>query len=245
MKKLKYIKKKHSGRNFTGQVTMRHQGGGNKNFIRVIDFKRNKIMPGKVESIEYDPNRNCQIALIHYPDGDKRYIIAPDGLKVGSLVSKGTDVDLKPGNVLPLSAIPMGTFVHNVELTKGKGGQLGRSAGTLITVGAKEGDFVQLKLPSSEIRRIHKDCLATIGQVGNIAWKERVFKKAGIKRHMGIRPSVRGVAMNPRSHPHGGGEARSGIGMHTPKTYAGRPAVGKTRNRKRYSNKFIIQRRKK
>lgn len=245
MRKLKFIRKKHSGRNFTGQVTTRHQGGGQKRFVRVIDFKRNKVGSGKVLAIEYDPNRNCEIALLIYPDGEKRYIIAPVGLKVGEKVESGKNVELKVGNSLPLDFIPMGTIVHNVELTIGKGDQLGRSAGAIITVGSREGNFIQLKLPSSEIRKVNKDCLATIGQVGNVAWKERVFGKAGVKRHMGIRPTVRGVAMNPRSHPHGGGEARSGIGMSTPKTYAGRPAVGNTRRPKKYSNKYIIKKRKK
>ena len=244
MKKLKFIRKKNSGRNFTGQVTTRHQGGGTKKFIRMVDFRRDKTMPGKVSAIEYDPNRNCNLALVIYPDGEKRYIIEPEGLKVGDIIETGKDAPLKVGNALPLDFIPMGTFIHNVEMVVGRGAQIGRSAGTMISVIAKEGDFVHLKMPSGEVRKINKNCLATIGQVGNIAWKERVFKKAGTKRHMGIRPSVRGVAMNPRSHPHGGGEARSGIGMHTPKTYAGRPAVGNTRNKKKFSNKFIITGRK-
>jgi large subunit ribosomal protein L2 len=245
MKRLKKIRKKHSGRDATGQVSTRHQGGGSKQFLRLVDFRRDKEVNGKVVGIEYDPNRNCQIALVQYKDGEKRYILCPDGLKIGDDVSAGEDADIRVGNALPLSKIPMGTVVHNVELTPGKGGQIARGAGTGVIVAAGEGNLVQIKMPSGEIRRILGMAKATIGQVGNITWKDRVWKKAGAKRHLGIRPSVRGVAMNPRSHPHGGGEGRSGIGMSTPKTYAGRPAVGNRRRPNKYSDKYIVSRRKK
>lgn len=245
MNRLKIIRKKHAGRAQTGQVTVRHQGGEQKRFLRIIDFKRDKVLPGKVISIEYDPNRTCDIALIHYADGDKRYILSPEGLKIGDIVSTAADAELKIGNSLPLSLIPVGTMVHNVELTPGKGGQLARGAGTAASVSAKEGVVVHIKLPSGEVRKINASARATIGQVGNINWKNEVIGKAGRSRLMGIRPTVRGVAQNPRSHPHGGGEGRSGIGMPGPKTYAGRPAVGKTRKPTKYSNKYIVQRRKK
>lgn len=246
MKRLKTIRKKHSGRNSTGQVVVRHQGGEQKRFLRAIDFKRDKEnILGKVVAIEYDPNRTSDIALIQYADGDKRYILSPQGLKLNTVVVSGKDVDIKPGNSLPLSVIPIGTMVHNIELTPGRGGQMARSAGTSAIIAAQEGNIVHLKLPSGEIRKVRSDCKATVGQLGNIEWKNEFFGKAGRKRHMGIRPSVRGVAMNPRSHPHGGGEGRSGIGMNSPKTYAGRKAVGKTRKKVKYSNKYIVQRRKK
>lgn len=246
MSKLKFIRKKHSGRDASGQVSVRHQGGEHKRFMRVIDFKRNKFgIEGKVAAIEYDPNRTTQIALIHYADGDKMYILSPLGLKVGDVVKSGSDAEIKTGNTLPLKALPLGTVVHNVELMPGHGGQMGRSAGTGIIVQAKEGNNIDLKLPSGELRRVTGDCLATIGTLDNIDWKNEVFGKAGRTRHMGIRPKVRGVAQNPRSHPHGGGEGRSGIGRKTPMTYAGRPAVGKTRKKKKYSDKYILQRRKK
>ena len=245
MKRLKQIRKKHSGRDATGQVSTRHQGGGNKQFIRLIDFRRDKAVSGKVVAIEYDPNRSCDIALVQYADGEKRYILCPDGLKVGDKVVSSETAEIRVGNALPLGKIPMGTVVHNVELTPGKGGQIARGAGAGVTVAATEGNFVQVKMPSGEVRRVLATAKATIGQVGNITWKDKVWRTAGKQRHMGIRPSVRGVAMNPRSHPHGGGEGRSGIGMATPKTYAGRAAVGKTRRPTKYSNKYILQRRKK
>ncbi len=244
MKQLKIIKKKNSGRDASGQVAVRHQGGEHKRFLRLIDFRRDKKISGKVVAIEYDPNRNCQIALIQYGDGEKRYIISPEGLHIGDAVIAGENVDLHVGNAMPIGNVPMGTFVHNIELTPGKGGQIARGAGTGIIVAAKEGNFVQVKLPSGELRKIDITCYATLGQVGNAAWKDKVWGKAGRIRNRGIRPTVRGVAMNPRSHPHGGGEGRSGIGMATPKTYAGRPAVGNTRRPKKYSNVYIIQRRK-
>jgi len=246
MRRLKTIKKKNSGRDVSGKVAVRHQGGQHKRFLRAIDFKRDKRgLKGKVVSIEYDPNRTADIALIQYQDGEKRYILAPQGLKLNSVVIAGSGVDLKVGNSLPLSEIPIGTFVHNVELTQGRGGQMARAAGTSVTIAAHEGGYAHLKLPSKEIRRVRGSGYATIGSLGNADWKNEVFGKAGRKRHMGIRPTVRGVAQNPRSHPHGGGEGRSGIGMPSPKTYAGRKAVGKTRRKNKYSNKYILQRRKK
>lgn len=245
MNRLKTIKKKNSGRDVTGQVSVRHQGGQHKRFLRTIDFRRDKNVVGKVVSIEYDPNRTVDIALIHYADGEKRYILCPQDLKVGESILSADEVEIKPGNAMPLRNIPVGTIVHNVELTPGKGGQIARSAGTSAVISTREGAFVHLKLPSGEVRKIRSDGRATIGQLGNIEWKNRVIGKAGRSRHMGIRPTVRGVAQNPRSHPHGGGEGRSGIGMPAPKTYAGRIAVGKTRKPKKYSNKYILQKRKK
>lgn len=246
MRKLRFIKKKRSGRDASGKVVVRHQGGEHKRFMRVIDFKRNKIgIKGRVIAIEYDPNRTCDIALIQYDDGEKRYILCPEGLKLNDIVMSGENAEIKIGNALPLYAMPVGTVVHNIELTPGRGGQMARSAGTGAVVTAHEGTFVHLKLPSKEIRKVKNKGFATVGSLGNINWKNEVIGKAGRKRHMGIRPTVRGVAQNPRSHPHGGGEARSGIGMTTPKTFYGRPAVGKTRKKKKYSDKYIVQRRKK
>lgn len=245
MKKLKTIKKKNSGRDASGKVVVRHQGGQHKRMLRTIDFKRDKMMAGKVIAIEYDPNRSCDIALLHYSDGEKRYILAPEGLKVGDTVAAGETVEIKIGNALPLRVMPIGTMVHNVELTPGRGGQLGRSAGTASIVAAREDGYAHVKLPSGEIRKVSEEGYATVGQLGNVEHKNRVIGKAGRARNMGRRPTVRGVAQNPRSHPHGGGEGRSGIGLKTPKTYAGRPAVGKTRQPKKYSNKYIVQRRKK
>lgn len=245
MAKLKIIKKKHSGRDSTGVVVVRHQGGGHKRFLRTIDFKRDKIgVSGQVIGIEHDPNRNVEIALIQYADGEKRYILRPVGLHLNDVVISGMQADIKTGNAMPLSGIPIGTFVHNIELVPGRGGQMARGAGTAAMIMAKEGDFADLKLPSGEMRRVWAKGFATVGTLGNQEWKNRVIGKAGRNIHLGIRPTVRGVAMNPRSHPHGGGEGRSGIGMSTPKTYAGRPAVGKTRNKKKHSNKYILQRRK-
>ncbi len=245
MAKLKFIKKKHSGRDSSGQVSVRHQGGEQKKFIRVIDFKRDKHMVGRVMAIEYDPNRTVDIALISYSDGEKRYILAPEGLQAGMSINTSNNAEIKTGNAMPLSGIPIGTVVHNVELTPGKGGQLARSAGTSAIIAAREENFVHLRLPSGEVRKIRSQGMASIGQLGNIEWKNEVIGKAGRARLMGIRPTVRGVAQNPRSHPHGGGEGRSGIGLKYPKTYAGRAAVGKRRHPKKYSNKYILQRRKK
>ena len=247
MKNLKFIKKKNSGRDATGQVSVRHQGGEQKRFLRVIDFKRDKKdVKGIVVALEYDPNRTAFIALIKYADGEKRYILAPLGLKVNDVIIAGEEVDLNLGNAMPLELMPIGTVVHNVEIVPGRGGQIARGAGTGATVAAKEGDYVHIKLPSGEIRKILvQKVRQQLESLGNIDWKNEVFGKAGTKRHMGIRPTVRGVAQNPRSHPHGGGEGRSGIGMSPPKTFAGRPAVGKTRNKKKYSNKYILQKEKK
>lgn len=246
MNKLKVIKKKHSGRDNSGKLVVRHQGGAHKRFLRTVDFKRDKAsVVGRVEAIEYDPNRTCSVALIHYADGDKRYILSPNTLKVDDTIIAGPAVDIKVGNALPLTGIPVGTIVHNIELTPGRGGQMARSAGTAAIISAKEGKFIHLKLPSGEIRKIRENGMATIGQVGNIDWRNETIGKAGRARNMGRRPTVRGVAQNPRSHPHGGGEGRSGIGMSTPKTYAGRPAVGRTRDKKKHSSKYILQRRKK
>lgn len=245
MNKLKTIKKQKSGRDASGKVVVRHQGGQHKRFLRLIDFKRNKFeIEGKVVAIEYDPNRTCDIALIKYPDGDKRYILCPVGLKVGDVVKSGNEVDAVLGNSLRLSAIPVGTVVHNIEITPGKGGQIARSAGTGAIVTAREGEYVHLKMPSNEIRKFKGLAFASVGQLGNIDHKNEKIGKAGRARHMGRRPTVRGVAQNPRSHPHGGGEGRSGIGMPAPKTYAGRVAVGNTRKKKKYSDKNILKRRK-
>ncbi len=245
MKRLKTIKKKHSGRDASGQVVVRHQGGAHKRYLRQIDFKRDKTdIAGKVIAIEYDPNRTCDIALVQYADGEKRYILAPQGLKENDTISSGKGVDIKIGNALPLGKMPAGTVVHNIELTPGKGGQIARGAGTGAIVSSTEGGYVFLKLPSSEVRRVSVAAMATIGQVGNVEWKNEVIGKAGRARNMGRRPTVRGVAQNPRSHPHGGGEGRSGIGMKSPKTYAGRKAVGKTRKHNKYSDKYIVTRRK-
>lgn len=245
MNKLKYIRKKHSGRDASGMISVRHQGGENKRFFRIIDFKRDKIgIKGKVISIEYDPNRTAEIALVQYADGEKRYILRPVGLNVNDVIESGKDVNVKVGNTLPMLSMPIGTVVHSVELHPGHGAQIARGAGAYATIAAKEGNFIHLKLPSGEVRKVASGGFATVGTIGNIELKNEVIGTAGRKRHMGIRPTVRGVAQNPRSHPHGGGEGRSGIGMSTPKTYVGRPAVGKTRNKKKYSNKYIIQRRK-
>lgn len=243
--KLKVIRKKNGGRDAQGRVSMRHQGGEHKRFIRNVDFKRDKIdVAGTVIALEYDPNRTCDLALVQYRDGDKRYILAPEGLKVNDVVTAGRSAEVKVGNALPLSMLPIGTIVHNIELTPGRGGQMARSAGTGAIITAREGGFIHLKLPSGELRKIREVSFATVGQLGNVEWKNEVIGRAGRSRNMGIRPTVRGVAQNPRSHPHGGGEGRSGIGMPSPKTFAGRKAVGKTRNKKKYSNKYILKRKK-
>lgn len=236
--------RERAGRNNEGRVTVRHQGGGHKRLYRVIDFKRNKHgIPARVSSIEYDPNRSSRIALLTYADGEKRYIIAPVGLQVGTQLMSGPEAEVRVGNSLPLNNIPLGTVIHNVELEPGKGGQLARSAGTGAQLMAKEGDYAQVRLPSGEVRRVRMSCLATIGQVGNTDHANINLGKAGRKRWLGIRPSVRGVAMDPNSHPHGGGEGRSPIGMTGPKTPWGKPARGyKTRKNKR-TNQFIVRRR--
>ncbi|SEG06886.1 LSU ribosomal protein L2P [Caloramator fervidus] len=238
--------KKHSGRNNQGRITVRHRGGGYKIKYRIIDFKRDKDnIPAKVTAIEYDPNRTAFIALLTYADGEKRYIIAPNELKVGDVVMSGENVDIKVGNALPLRNIPVGTFIHNIELYPGKGGQLARAAGASAQLLAKEGDYAHVRLPSGEIRLVRLDCRATIGIVGNLSHELVRIGKAGRKRHMGIRPTVRGSAMNPVDHPHGGGEGKAPIGHPGPLTPWGKPTLGyKTRKKKKYSDKFIVKRRK-
>ena len=237
--------RKRAGRNFSGRITVRHQGGGAKRKYRIIDFKRNKDdVPGKVFSIEYDPNRSANIALIHYADGEKRYIIAPLGLKVGDQIVSGVNADIKVGNTLPLENIPVGTMIHCVELVPGKGAQLVRSAGNAAQLIAKENGFGQVRLPIGEVRLIPLKARATIGQVGNVDFQNIMIGKAGRTRHMGIRPTVRGSVMNPNDHPHGGGEGKSPIGRPGPVTPWGKPALGyKTRKTKNKSNKYIVRRR--
>ena len=243
MKKLKKILKKHSGRS-RGVLTVRHQGGRHKRYYREIDFKRDKFgVEGEVLKFDYDPNRNVSIALIKYSDGQFSYILGPEGLKVGDKIVSSDKVDTKIGNAMKLKNITIGTLVHNVELIPGRGGQLGRSAGTSIQLLAKEGGFAHLKMPSGEVRIVPENSMATIGDLGNADFRQRVIGKAGRSRHMGIKPTVRGVAQDPDSHPHGGGEGRSGIGRKRPMTVYGKPAVGKTRNKKKYSNRFILKRR--
>ncbi len=236
---------KHAGRNSYGRITVRHQGGGNRQKYRVIDFKRDKAnMPGVVETLEYDPNRTAYIALVKYEDDEKRYIIAPNGLAVGDTVLSSEKADIKPGNCLPISAIPVGTIISCVEMYPGKGAQLVRSAGNAAQLMAKEGKYAQVRLPSGEVRLIPMECKAVIGQVGNIDHENMSIGKAGRKRHMGIRPTVRGSAMNPVDHPHGGGEGRSPIGQPSPMTPWGKPTLGyKTRSKKNQSDKFIVKRR--
>ncbi|MCR4429120.1 MAG: 50S ribosomal protein L2 [Caldiserica bacterium] len=237
---------KNAGRNNQGKITVRHRGGGVKRLYRIIDFKRDKDgIPAKVSSIEYDPNRTAFIALLTYADGEKRYIIAPSDLKVGDTVISGTDVDIKPGNCLPLRNIPTGTFIHNIELQTGRGGILVRSAGSAAQLLAKEGPHAHVRLPSGEVRLISLDCRATIGQVSNIDQENISLGKAGRRRLLGWRPSVRGVAMNPVDHPHGGGEGRSPVGMPSPVSPWGKPTLGyKTRRGKKYSDKLIVKRRR-
>lgn len=238
--------RKRAGRNARGKVTVRHRGGGHKRRYRDIDFKRDKHnIPAKVATIEYDPNRSARIALLHYADGEKRYIIAPLGLRVGDRVLSGDQTEIRPGNTMPLRYMPMGTQVHNVELYPGRGGQLVRAAGTSAQLIAKEGDFAILRLPSGEERLIRQECRATIGQVGNVEHGNISLGKAGRRRHLGIRPTVRGTAMSPRDHPHGGGEGRSGIGMVGPKTPWGKPALGKRTRRNKRTDKYIFRRRAK
>ncbi|MCR5522684.1 MAG: 50S ribosomal protein L2 [Clostridia bacterium] len=237
--------KKNSGRNSYGRITVRHRGGGVRTKYRIIDFKRNKLdVPATVQSIEYDPNRSAFIALLKYEDGEKRYILYPVGLKVGDTVVSGASADIKAGNALPLKNIPVGTVVHNVELYPGRGGQLARAAGNSAQLMAKEGVYALLRLPSGELRNVSADCMATVGQVGNIDHENVKIGKAGRKRHMGWRPTVRGSVMNPNDHPHGGGEGKSPIGRPGPVTPWGKPALGyKTRRTKKPSDKMIIKRR--
>ena len=238
-------KDKHAGRNSYGRITVRHRGGGNRRKYRIIDFKRNKDgMPATVIGVEYDPNRSANIALIQYEDGEKAYIIAPIGLTDGDVVVSGEGADIKPGNALFIKDIPVGTLIHNIELYPGKGAQLVRSAGNSAQLMAKEGDYAQVRLPSGEVRMIRLDCKATIGVVGNQQHENVSIGKAGRKRHMGWRPTVRGVVMNPNDHPHGGGEGRAPIGRPAPMTPWGKPAMGyKTRNKHKASNKYIVRRR--
>lgn len=235
-----------SGRNNQGRITVRHRGGRVKRKYRIIDFKRDKDnIPAKVAAIEYDPNRSAYIALLNYVDGEKRYILAPNGLKIGDVVESGTNADIKTGNALPLRNIPVGTTIHNIELHPGRGGQIVRSAGNAAQLMAKEGKYAHVKLPSSEVRLISLECRATVGQVGNVEHENLTIGKAGKKRHLGFRPTVRGSAMNPVDHPHGGGEGRAPIGMPSPVTPWGKPTLGyKTRKKTKYSDEYIVRERR-
>lgn len=238
--------KKNAGRNMYGRVTVRHRGGGHKRYIRLVDFKRDKFdIPAKVAAIEYDPNRTARLALLHYADGEKRYIVAPVGLRVGDTVLSGQEVDIRPGNSLPLANIPVGTTIHNIELSPGTGGQMVRSAGTSAQLLAKEGKYAHVRLPSGEVRLVLQECHASIGQVGNVDHANIKLGKAGRKRHMGWRPSLRGSAMSPRDHPHGGGEGRSPIGMPSPKSPWGKPTLGKKTRHKKRTDKYIVRHRSK
>jgi large subunit ribosomal protein L2 len=238
-------KNKMAGRNNTGRITVRHQAGGAKQKYRIIDFKRSKDgVPAKVNAIEYDPNRSAYIALLFYADGEKRYIIAPEGLKVGDEVMSGPDADIRTGNALPMENIPVGTILHNIEMKTGKGAQMARSAGAYVQLMAKEGDYVTLRLPSGEMRMVRKECRATVGQVGNLDHENINLGKAGRKRHMGVRPTVRGSVMNPNDHPHGGGEGKAPVGRPGPVTPWGKPTLGyKTRKKNKASDKYIVRRR--
>lgn len=247
VKSLIEILPKRSGRDAKGHVAVRHQGGRQKRYYRIVDYKRTKDgVPAKVLSIEYDPNRNTQICLLQYADGEKKYILAPEGIKVGSKVISGKETDVKVGNAMPIGSMPVGTMIHNLEIKPGKGAQMIRSAGGVAMILSKDGDSVQIKLPSGEVRVFKAECRATVGQLGNIDWKNRIIGKAGRSRLMGIRPTVRGVAQHPGSHPHGGGEGRSGIGLPSPKSPWGKPTLGKkTRKPKKYSDHLILERKKK
>jgi len=236
--------RKSGGRNMYGRVTVRHRGGGNRRHIRIIDYKREKYgIPARVAAIEYDPNRTARLALLFYADGEKRYIVAPLDVRVGDTIISGPQAEVRPGNCLPIANIPGGTLVHNVELKEGKGGQLVRSAGAAAQLLAKEGDYAQIRMPSGEVRLVRQNCYATIGQVGNLEHSNVKLGKAGRKRHMGIRPTVRGTAMTPRDHPHGGGEGRQPIGMSSPKSPWGKPTLGKKTRRNKTTDKFIVRRR--
>lgn len=238
--------RKTGGRNMYGRITVRHQGGGHKRFLRLIDFKRDKLgVPARVAAIEYDPNRTARLALLHYADGEKRYILAPVGLKVGDSIVSGPLADIRPGNSLPISSIPVGTLVHNIEVKQGKGGQLVRSAGTAAQLLAKEGDYAQIRMPSGEVRLVLQTCYATIGQVGNLEHSNIKLGKAGRKIHLGIRPTVRGTAMSPRDHPHGGGEGRQPVGMPGPKSPWGKPTRGYKTRKNKQTDKYIVKRRSK
>jgi large subunit ribosomal protein L2 len=236
--------KKQAGRNNRGKITVRHRGGGAKRRLRVIDFRRDKTdIPGRVAAIEYDPNRSARIALIFYADGEKRYILAPVGLNVGDRVMSGSNAEIKPGNALPMRSMPTGTQIHNIEMQKGKGGQLVRSAGGSAQLMVKEGEYALIRLPSGEIRRVRSECLATVGQIGNVEHQNISLGKAGRRRYMGWRPTVRGSAMTPRDHPHGGGEGRSPVGMPGPKTPWGKPALGYKTRKPKASDRMIVKRR--
>ena len=238
--------RKHGGRNSYGRVTVRHRGGGHRQAIRKVDFRREKYgIPAKVAAIEYDPNRTARLALLHYADGEKRYIVAPLDLKVGDTVMSGPKAEIRTGNNLPISNIPVGTLIHNVELKEGRGGQLVRSAGGAAQLLAKEGDFAQVRMPSGEVRLVHQVCYATIGQVGNLDHGNIKLGKAGRKRHLGIRPTVRGSAMSPRDHPHGGGEGRQPIGKPGPRTPWGKPTLGYRTRHNKLTDKYIVRRRSK
>ncbi len=238
--------RKKGGRNAYGRVTVRHRGGGNRRFIRIVDFKRDKRgIPARVAAIEYDPNRTARLALLHYADGEKRYILAPLDLKVGDTVLAGPEAEIRPGNSLPIANIPVGTMVHNIELKVGKGGQLVRAAGGSAQLLAKEGNYAQIRLPSGEVRLVLQQCYATIGQVGNVDHSNVKLGKAGRKRHLGIRPTVRGTAMSPRDHPHGGGEGRQPIGMPGPKSPWGKPTRGYKTRRNKQTDQYIVRRRSK
>lgn len=237
---------RHGGRNSNGRVTVRHQGGGHRRLVRVIDFKREKHgIPAKVAAIEYDPNRTARLALLNYADGEKRYIIAPLDLKVGDTLMSGPNVEIRPGNCLPIANIPVGTLIHNIELKSGRGGQIVRSAGGSAQLLGKEGDFAQVRLPSGEVRLIHQVCYATIGTVGNLDHSNIKLGKAGRNRHLGVRPGVRGSAMSPRDHPHGGGEGRQPIGLPGPKSPWGKPTLGYKTRRNKKSDQYIVRRRSK
>ncbi len=236
--------RKHGGRNVYGKITVRHQGGGNRQFIRIVDYKRDKRgIPAKVAAIEYDPNRTARLALLNYADGEKRYIVAPLELRVGDTVLSGASAEIRPGNSLPIANIPVGTLVHNIELKVGRGGQLVRAAGAAAQLLAKEGDFAQIRMPSGEVRLVRQECFATIGQVGNVEHSNIKLGKAGRKRHLGIRPTVRGSAMSPRDHPHGGGEGRQPIGMPGPKSPWGKPTLGYKTRRNKKTDQYIVRRR--
>jgi large subunit ribosomal protein L2 len=238
--------RRHGGRNSYGRVTVRHQGGGSRRNIRIVDFKRDKVnIPAKVAAIEYDPNRTARLALVYYADGEKRYILAPVGLKVGDTVITSAQAEIRNGNCMPISNIPVGSLVHNIEIKEGKGGQMVRSAGAAAQLIAKEGDFAQIRMPSGEVRLIRQNCYATLGQVGNLEHSNIKLGKAGRKRHMGIRPTVRGSAMTPRDHPHGGGEGRQPIGKPGPRTPWGKPTLGYKTRRNKQTNKYIVRRRSK
>lgn len=245
-KSLLKVNRKRGGRNNKGRITVRHRGGGSKRKIRVVDFKRDKFgIPAQVATIEYDPNRTARLALLHYADGEKRYILAPIGVRVGDTLESGPEADIRPGNALPIANIPTGTMIHNLEMKEGRGGQMVRSAGAAAQLLAKEGDYAQVRLPSGEVRLVRQVCYATIGQIGNVDHGNIRLGKAGRKRNKGIRPAVRGSAMSPRDHPHGGGEGRSPIGMPSPKSPWGQKTLGYRTRRNKTTDKYIVRRRRK